>query len=314
MKSILNLALAFAAVGIVSADIDRGLSQDFKDWLNQNGYSSSNFDRTDLTGGAYGGKASAGEKLTHNPVIFFHGNSDVAVGTNPWTWQKGWTQSIEYFLSKGYSKGELYATTWGAGNELMASQNYHSQEFLVYLRNFTEAVLAYTGAEKVNIIGHSMGVTLARRVVKGGQVTGTLFPYNLGPSIADKVDTFIGIAGANYGLNSCQYIGSMLPTCNTLNGFYPGTSAGVGLTTFLKELNDDTTKEGDNVFAMFSSYDDLIGGGDLVFGQYTSMFPTVQTYKLFDTPQYTHINLRDLTKDLQYQLITTHSFTQTPSQ
>ena len=159
-----------------------------------------------------------------------------------------------------------------------------------------------------------MGVTLARRVIKGGEVRGTLYPYNLGPSLADKVDTFIGIAGANYGLVTCQYVGSMMPTCNTYNGFYPGTAKGVGLATFLQELNDDTTKEGDHVFAMFSSYDDLINYGDLVFGQYTSMFPTVDTYKLFDTPQYTHINMRDLTKDLQYQLITTHSFTATPAQ
>jgi hypothetical protein len=48
-----------------------------------------------------------------------------------------------------------------------------------------------------------MGVTLGRRVIKGGEVKATFFPYNLGPSLADKVDTFIGIAGANLGLVSC---------------------------------------------------------------------------------------------------------------
>lgn len=31
-----------------------------------------------------------------------------------------------------------------------------------------EAVLAYTGAPRVNIIGHSMGVSLGRKVIKGG--------------------------------------------------------------------------------------------------------------------------------------------------
>ena len=90
MKSILNLAgtalLALGLVGFVQADIERGLSQDFSDWLNKNGYSGMNFGRADLEGGAYGGKASADEQIKHNPVIFFHGNSDVAVGTNPWTW------------------------------------------------------------------------------------------------------------------------------------------------------------------------------------------------------------------------------------
>lgn len=168
------------------------------------------------------------------------------------------------------------------------------------MRKFTEAVLNYTNATKINVIGHSMGVTLGRRVIKGGDVKATWFPYNLGPSLADKVDTFIGIAGANLGLVSCQYVGSMMPTCNTLNGFYPGSAANTGLSTFLQELNDDKTKEGDQVFAMFSTQDDLIMYGDLVFGQYTSLWPTVDDSHKFETSQYTHINMRDLTKDLQY--------------
>lgn len=90
MKSILNLAgtvmTALALVGFVQADIERGLTSDFKTWLTNNGYGDLKFDRADLDGGAYGGKASADEQIKHNPVIFFHGNSDVAVGTNPWTW------------------------------------------------------------------------------------------------------------------------------------------------------------------------------------------------------------------------------------
>jgi len=51
-------------------------------------------------------------------VIFFHGNSDIAVGkpTNPMDWQYGFTKSIEYFMKNGYKKSELYATTWGNGN------------------------------------------------------------------------------------------------------------------------------------------------------------------------------------------------------
>lgn len=85
----------------------------------------------------------------------------------------------------------------------MASQNYHSMEYLTYLRAFTEAVLKYTGAEKIVVIGHPISVTLGRRVIKGGQVSSTFYPFDLGPSLADKVDTFIGIAGANYGLVTC---------------------------------------------------------------------------------------------------------------
>ncbi len=48
-------------------------------------------------------------------MIFIHGNSDIAVGDG--YWQVGWTSSIEYFLSMGYTKGELYTTTWGDADE-----------------------------------------------------------------------------------------------------------------------------------------------------------------------------------------------------
>jgi len=67
-----------------------------------------------LVGGAYGGKDSSTDKITHDPIVFFHGNSDIAVGVN--YWQTGFTDSIEYFISKGYTKGELYITTWGSGD------------------------------------------------------------------------------------------------------------------------------------------------------------------------------------------------------
>lgn len=80
----------------------------------------------------------------------------------------------------------------------------HGTLDLKSMRNFTNAVLEYTGADKVDIIAHGMGVTLARRVIKGGVVKATFdYPFDLGPPLTDKVDTFIGIAGANYGVADC---------------------------------------------------------------------------------------------------------------
>jgi hypothetical protein len=38
----------------------------------------------------------------------------------------------------------------------------------MHLRRWVEAVIGYTQATKVDIITHSMGVTLGRKVVKGG--------------------------------------------------------------------------------------------------------------------------------------------------
>jgi hypothetical protein len=107
----IQIAILALVLGAAFADIERNLTPHFVNWLKANGYESHGFDRTDLTGGAFGGKASDSDKLKHNPVIFFHGNSDTAVGTQGLF--TGFTKSIEYFLSQGYSKSELYITTWG---------------------------------------------------------------------------------------------------------------------------------------------------------------------------------------------------------
>lgn len=209
-----------------SADIERGLTPDFHQWLSTNGYASHGFDRTDLKGGAYGGKALSSQQVKNNPIIFIHGNSDIAVGTGTTTaWQTGWTESIKYFISKGYTKAELYATTWGPGDTSKSQDQTHSKEYLTYLRSFVEAVIQYTGATKVDIIGHSMGVTLGRAIIKGGVINASQNPFNLGPALSSKVDTFVGIAGANWGLSLC-YTFPTAQTCNALNGFYPGFAIG----------------------------------------------------------------------------------------
>ncbi len=136
------------------------------------------------------------------------------------------------------------------------------------MRAFIEAVLAYTGSDKVDIISHSMGVTLGRRVVKGGYVSSD--DFDLGASLAGKVDAFVGIAGANWGLTAC-YLDPLPGTCSKKNGFYPGYAAGpLGLSDFLSELNKDDTKEGSFVASILSTEDDLIMFGDLVWGKYTS--------------------------------------------
>jgi pimeloyl-ACP methyl ester carboxylesterase len=172
-----------------------------------------------------------------------------------------------------------------------------------------EAVLAYTGSAKVHVIGHSMGVTLSRRVIKGGLVDSSSTPFNLGPSLANRVDTYIGIAGANYGLTNCYLAPFAFPTCNSLNGFYPGYALGpLGLSRYLAELNSNTVKEGDHTFAIFSTSDDLIGYGDIVWGQYTSLWPTCDESKTFTFEISCHMKLRDDTADDQYSLITSHKF------
>jgi hypothetical protein len=104
----------------------------------------------------------------------------------------------------------------------LASSNYHSKPILQFNRAFLEAVLAYTQSKSVNIISHSMGVTIARKIVKGGSGQDALHgDYNLGLPLNNKVNVFIGMAGGNEGLAGC-YATPELPTCGITNGFFPG--------------------------------------------------------------------------------------------
>jgi triacylglycerol lipase len=82
-----------------------------------------------------------------------------------------------------------------------------------------------------------MGVTIGRKAIKGGNATDHVDGnYNLGPSLKGKVKSFIGLAGANLGLNQC-YSTSVLPTCNSNDGFYPGLLSFSGPSKFLADLN-----------------------------------------------------------------------------
>lgn len=86
----------------------------------------------------------------------------------------------------------------------------------------------------------------------------------------------------------------------------------VGLSAYLQELNTDTTREAGHIYALLSTKDDLIGFGDIVYGKYTSKFPTEDGYKIYTTDDYTHIHMRDWTADVQYNLVTYHSFSSEP--
>ncbi|MGD1842232.1 MAG: lipase family protein [Thermonemataceae bacterium] len=285
--------------------ISSSLSSDFQSWLQDNGYGDFDFAREELPGGSYGGRTFAGEPIKNQPVIFIHGNSDKAVGSA--IFQTGWTASIDYFLSQGYSQAELYAITWGDADILLAANQYHSRANVERIRAFIEAVKAYTGAKKVDVIGHSMGVTLARKAIKGGTGNDELDggSYDLGKKLS-YIDTFVGIAAANRGLVSC-FDSSTLLTCGETNGFFPGTApGGEGLSDFLTDLANQRGKEADHVYTIWSIQDQLIGFSNLVWGQFTSQIPRQDGEIRYDAFPYGHFNCKDLTGPEQLHLVRDH--------
>ncbi|CAI5451363.1 unnamed protein product [Caenorhabditis angaria] len=301
-----------------SNSITGPFTDDFQSWLKDNDYSSYDFPREDYgTQGSYGGKVDANTVISNTPVVFIHGNSDAALHKS--SAATGWSNSIEYFLEQGYTTAELYATSWQDTNALNAASRTHDCYDLVRLRKFLEAVLAYTKAPKISVVTHSMGVTLGRKIVKGGTMEAADGRCDLGASLASKVEVFVGISGANYGLCNCEGGAATLEkTCNRKNGLWPGDSCGLnyldcGLSplpwpcsshsysTFLMNLNSDKTKEALYVFSAWSHADELIEYNNMVWGQQTSLIPTSDASIIYNT--YGHMETKDLTSVDQYKMV-----------
>jgi hypothetical protein len=312
LTAVLLLFVAGAAHAQLESDPAYGLSTDFRNWLTANGYGSYAFTRTDVPGGSYGGRVTPGQAVVNEPVIFIHGNSDSAIGTGS-SAATGWRASIEYFKTQGYTSAEIYATTWGPANAAFSSQQYHSKDHLTRIRAFIEAVKAYTGATKVDIVTHSMGVTLARKAVKGGAANDSLNggAYNLGSALTSSVDTFVGIAGANRGLTTCYLSGPTTPTCGSTNGFYPGYLVGgfgpYGVSTFLVDLASSSHYEAANVYTIWSSVDEVIGYGTIVYGTSTCRIPAQNGEKTFSAYPYGHIGSKDQTPYYQWRMVKFHA-------
>lgn len=106
--------------------------------------------------------------VRHTPVIFLHGNNDTPFPTacNPYGAMHVLAQ---YFSDHGYSPAELWGLGYQGdqcdlpGDPTIRSSFAHSTVASVSdLERFVQAVLDYTGAKRVDIVGHSLGVTLAR--------------------------------------------------------------------------------------------------------------------------------------------------------
>jgi pimeloyl-ACP methyl ester carboxylesterase len=142
----------------------------------------------------FGGSQGRVERV---PVIFLHGNNDTPFATacNPF----GYIHNLaQFFLDAGYSPREL----WGLGyqgdqcdliaNPTNRSGPAHSTVANVPdLRAFVAAVLRYTGATRVDIVAHSLGVTIAREWMRQD------FAYR-------TVRALVGIDGPNHGIINCS--------------------------------------------------------------------------------------------------------------
>ncbi|MFC5525693.1 lipase [Rhodanobacter ginsengisoli] len=115
----------------------------------------------------------------HDTVVLVHGNTG-----SPADFQN----TYDLLRQRGWSDAQIVAPAWG--NALCAACNDHNGSEETPVRNAISSAIASSCSGHIDVIGHSMGVTLAMREIDKLDVSA-------------KVDVFIGIAGAVHGLWSC---------------------------------------------------------------------------------------------------------------
>ncbi|CAI2347296.1 unnamed protein product [Caenorhabditis sp. 36 PRJEB53466] len=197
-------------------------------------------ERTDLgLDSSFGGRENAAESSQNHAVIIVHGITNKA---------SRFSNTISYLKSKGYKNSEVYGTTWGDGGRTPVGLVDMKCGYVKQIRAMIIAVRQYTGMQ-VDVIGYSMGAPLARKAILGGQCVDTR--EILGAPLTELVDTFLSVAGANYGSVLC-IVPVPVGTCNKRNGLHCDSS-------FLQDINNQQKYEGSYVFSIFSSADEKIG-------------------------------------------------------
>jgi pimeloyl-ACP methyl ester carboxylesterase len=178
--------------------------------------------------------------VTRTPVIFLHGNNDTPFPT-PCNPAYGHMQRLaQHLADNGYSPSEL----WGLGyqgdrcdvnaDQTRRARMAHTNAANVPdLRRFVRAVLAYTGAKQVDIVGHSLGVTIAREWMRQDDAQ-------------HQVRRLVAIDGPNHGIINCSPNPLNYWQAPSLGGFTPSSEVCAELgsphTPFLKRLNREESR------------------------------------------------------------------------
>ncbi|KAL7079231.1 hypothetical protein ACQ4LE_001846 [Meloidogyne hapla] len=267
------------------------LTRHFKEFLNKSygggrdKYLVGQLDRMDMGGylyGSFGGKEGDNDTIRNEPVIFVHGVT-LRAGV--------FVSHRNYFLGKGYSTSELYATTYADGgytpfymNELECESVKQIREFIIAVHNYTE--------KTVDIIAYSMGVAISRKSILGGHCVDT--GEFLGEPLTEYIDTFVSVGGVAYGMEWCP---KNLPACNDVDGM-------VCTSEYMMDINQAMARyEGENSFAIYSRDDYIVG--QVCCGHPCS---ELKNANLTIAMRYhDHVTVFTRTMPLQYSLVTNHS-------
>lgn len=170
--------------------------------------------------GGFGGALDCTPKRT--PVVFVHGNADNAVNWDSditgavGEWKAAPHSVYDEFQEAGYSECELFGVTYLSEKEQRSPlRNYHEPARYAALLDFIAAVRDYTGSDRVDIVGHSLGATMSMAALtwQGEK--------RAGPGWG-QVRRFVNIGGGLRGIGSCRSVGyanPAAPTCGSQNVF-----------------------------------------------------------------------------------------------
>ncbi|HUF33913.1 MAG TPA: alpha/beta fold hydrolase [Acidimicrobiales bacterium] len=125
------------------------------------------------------------------PVVFVHGTTEDA-----WFWRAAENDATvdvrERFLAAGWCPDQLWAISYTGGKGYFTYNDINADE----VAEFIDAVRRYTRAPKVDVVTHSLGVTVFRKAA---------FEH---PKLYRRVANVVAIAGANEGVTTCRGLGT----------------------------------------------------------------------------------------------------------
>lgn len=191
--------------------------------------------------------------ITRTPVIFLHGNNETPF---PTTCNGSFGEIhnfAQHFADHGYALSEL----WGLGYQgdqcdtltdptIKSGETHSTVANVPDLRAFVHAVLGYTGADQVDVVGHSLGTTLTREWMRQDD------SYHL-------VRTLIGVDGPNHGIINCSPDPANYYALDAAGGFGPDSAIcveyGASDTPFLRTLNAVDETPGPTRYVMIVNAD-----------------------------------------------------------
>lgn len=124
-------------------------------------------------------------------VVLVHGNTGSPAD---------WNNTVATLKGRGYLASQLFLPNWGS--KTSPGSNDHGSTNTNVVKSALTSAFAASCTGRIDVIGHSMGVTLAMKAIN-----------ELG--YASRVNSFVGVAGAQWGLNSCGVypFNVATPTC-----------------------------------------------------------------------------------------------------